>query len=94
MGADDGGLQYERTELAWRRTALASAALSMGFVRAHFDELDAPAVVAISVAAAVVLATLAVVVRAPDRRDGRVPAVLASLVAAIAVAELVSRWLG
>jgi uncharacterized membrane protein YidH (DUF202 family) len=85
---DDRGLQHERTELGWRRTGLAAAALTVGFVRVHINELDATAVASVAFAGAIVLVILAVVVRAPSRRDGRIPAALTALVAAIAVAQL------
>jgi hypothetical protein len=85
---DDRGLQHERTELGWRRTGLAAAALTAAFLRARIDELDAVAVFSIAVAGAVVLVILAVVLRLPTRRDGRIPAAVAGLVAVIAVAQL------
>ena len=87
-GVDDRGLQHERTELGWRRTGLAAAALTAAFVKARVDELDAAAVVAIAAAGAVVLIILAVVVRLPSRRDGRISAAVAGLVAVIAVVQL------
>ena len=85
---DDRGLQHERTELGWRRTGLAAAALTVGFVRVHINELDATAVASVAFAGAIVLVILTVVVRLPSRRDGRIPAALTALVAAIAVAQL------
>jgi uncharacterized membrane protein YidH (DUF202 family) len=87
-GVDDRGLQHERTELGWRRTGLAAAALTVGFVRVHIDELDAAAAVSVAFAGAIVLVILAVVLRLPTRRDGRIPAAITALVAAIAAAQL------
>ena len=89
---EDRGLQHERTELGWRRTGLAAAALTAACLRVRIDELDAVAAFSIAAAGAVVLVILAVVLgrpnSQPDRRDGRIPAAVVGLVAAISVAQL------
>lgn len=87
-GGDERGLQYERTELGWRRTGLAAAALTAAFLKARIDDLDLAAAVAIACAGAVVLVILAVVLRLPIRRDGRIPAAVAGLVVVIAAVQL------
>ena len=85
---DDNGLQFERTALGWRRTGLAAAGVTGVFLRSRIEDLNAAAALSIALAGAVVLVILAVVVRQPARRDGRIAAVLAGLVAVIAVAQL------
>lgn len=82
------GTQRERTDLGWRRTGLAAAGVTLVFVHAHIDHLDAAAVVAIALALAVVLAVLVVCARRPATTDGKVSAAVALLVALIAVAQL------
>jgi hypothetical protein len=91
---EDRGLPHERTELGWRRTGLAAAALTAAFLRVRIDELDAVAVLSIALAGAVVLVILAVVLRLPTRRDGRIPAAVVGLVAVIAIAQLAAIALG
>jgi hypothetical protein len=93
-GVDDRALPVERTELGWRRTGLAAAALTTGFLKTRIDELDAVAVFSIAVAGAMVLVILAVVLRLPSKRDGRIPAAVTGLVAVIAVAQLAAIVLG
>jgi len=82
------GAARERTELGWRRTGLAAAALTGLFVRSHVDRIDAVAVTVILLSAAVVLVVLAVSYRRPATTDGRVPAAVAMLTGVIAAAQL------
>lgn len=82
------GTQRERTELGWRRTGLAAAALTGVFVRSRIEKLDAVAIAMIVISAAVVLIVVSVCYRRPSTTDGRVSAVIAALVAAIAAAQL------
>ena len=85
---DDKGLPFERTALGWRRTGLAAAGVTGVFLRSRIEDLNAVAALSIALAGAVVLVILAVVVRQPARRDGRIAALVTGLVAVIAVAQL------
>ena len=82
------GTARERTELGWRRTGLAAAALTGVFVRSHVDRLDAVAVTVIALSAAVVLIVLVVSYLRPATTDGRVSAAVAALTGVIAAAQL------
>lgn len=82
------GTARERTELGWRRTGLAAAALTGVFVRSHVDRLDALGVTVIALSAAVVLVVLVVSYLRPAITDGRVPAAVAALTGVIAAAQL------
>jgi len=88
--ASMSGTARERTELGWRRTGLAAAALTGVFVRSHVDRIDAVAVAVIVLSAAAVLVVLAVSYRRPATTDGRVPAAVAALTGVIAAAQLAS----
>lgn len=100
--ARDPGLQQERTALSWRRTGLALVAGALAIGRLTMDTLGSavmiPAVVVAGLAAWLVLVTLRgnrYAAAHPTEPhfdkilvDGRLPALVATLVAALAVGEI------
>ena len=99
----DPAAAQERTTLAWRRTGLAMVVGALTIGRLTLDDLGVGVVVPTAVVAA--LATWVLVGAAGGRRlaggrdgqpelsvlrDGRLPAVVAALLAALALGELVA----
>ena len=102
-GPFDPGLQPERTALAWRRTGLALVVGALTIGRLSLDDLGAVVMVPTAVAAALAAWVLLRSSRARRRSsadaggpsfsvlaDGRLPGVVAVVVGALAVGELVA----
>ncbi len=101
--ADDRGAAQERTTLAWRRTGLALVVGALTIGRLTLDHLGPGVVVPTALVAALGAGVLLGAARArrlaggrdgkPELsvlRDGRLPGVVASLMAVLALGELAS----
>ncbi|AXH95697.1 DUF202 domain-containing protein [Ornithinimicrobium avium] len=102
--ARDPGLQQERTALAWRRTGLALSVGALLLTRLTLDTLGTAVVVPAAVAFVLAAWVVSVTLRGrryasahPDEpsfdrilRDGRVPAAVTLVAAALAVGELLN----
>lgn len=102
---DDPGLQAERTELAWRRTALGIGAGSLASMQVASDLLGSSAWALVGVVGLVAAAALWLAARARHRAvrralrlggdpttvpDGRLPAAVATFCALVGLGALVA----